>query len=86
MFNEEAYEEIERLPFGNAEINSTYLEYIPDDAIEVNERRRVRGRRRTRGRGGRLETPRNTPRQKGLASAGLFCPLSFPLYIVGKMF
>ena len=34
---EEAYEEIERLPWGSAEINAAYVEYIPDDAIGVVE-------------------------------------------------
>ena len=37
MFEEEAHEEIERLPWGSAEINSTYVEDVTNGQIEIVE-------------------------------------------------
>lgn len=37
MFEREAPEEIERLPWGSAEITCAHCEFVPDDLIEVVE-------------------------------------------------
>jgi len=37
MFEREAQEEIERLPWGSAEINCAYIDGVPADLIEVVE-------------------------------------------------
>lgn len=37
MFEREAQEEIERLPWGSAEITSAYIDHVPADLIEVVE-------------------------------------------------
>jgi hypothetical protein len=37
MFEREAQEEIERLPWGSAEITSAYIDSVPADLIEIVE-------------------------------------------------
>jgi hypothetical protein len=37
MFEREAQEEIERLPWGSAEITSAYIDGVPADLIEIVE-------------------------------------------------